>query len=189
MRKLIVPLTMAFVVLFAPAALASHSDPFHWRKPATDTQLRVFLIPQFDSQRYDWPLDHAVSVWTANPRVAMSVASSCPTSAYACISVVDEYKANGRNGLANIHYWPCDWSTTPPFPGRCHIVDATVTFNSYYPMSSSYLRYLTCHEVGHALALGHSSQPDGCMYHTSAGGSSPSDHDDDTLINKYTHGH
>ena len=107
--------------------------------------------------------------------------------------------SSGHVKVCEKNYGPVWFGAATVFPtrvgGDCdscvdasnHIVKAAVRLNNYYTYAySSYRRYVYCHEVGHTLALYHSSSRSSCMW-AEGWPAVPEQHDYDVLSSGYTH--
>lgn len=138
----------------------------------------------------NWPVDQSAYTWNQAVGVdSIYVWGSCPGYANQhCVNVTDRNAGcSGWQGLTTLA-----WNTS------YYITSASVQLNDYngnctvngvtyvYAKNANGYRQDACHEMGHALGMGHNSSTDSCIYGTiinSAGALKP-DGNDFTLIAK-----
>jgi len=106
-----------------------------------------------------WPVREAVASW--NKAIGVDsywTISSCPGGSRHCVDVwADDYGPTGWSG-----------STTYTITFGRNFVDGSVRskLNDWYATSTADRRTSACHEIGHALGVGHNMSRSSCMYGT-----------------------
>jgi hypothetical protein len=138
--------------------------------PAIKWRWNGFSDPQVyfrDHTPARWPVSASVSKWHEAVGIDsywISGGSSCPGSGKHCVNVYSaNYGATGWKG-----------STSYQYDSSRYFIDGTVKvqLNDYYS-STADNRGTTCHELGHALGVGHNTSTSSCMYSTSISGTDP----------------
>lgn len=131
-------------------------NPAHWTNNGyADPQVRFN-----DHTSAAWPVSKAVYSWNQTPGIDSSyLYNSCPFKAGArCIDVFsDDYGDSGWNGLTSFRL-ATDRS------GRFIESATRVQLNDHYAPNSAQRRRTACHELGHALGLGHTQSLASCMH-------------------------
>lgn len=172
---------------------------WHWASTSYPMRLKVYDTTT-DAFRSAGITNHAISQWNQSPKVSLSrrtlganhasVRKSCPF-------------IDGWIRICNYNYGATGWAglsfITNEGASGSHITAATVVINDYYARSClvglllcswnhDQWRRTACHEMGHALGLGHSNNSTSCLGHT--GSSQTIDqHDIDQLNANYSHTH
>jgi len=124
--------------------------PIHWARNGF-VNPRVYF---HDMSSSAWPVGTAITTWNQSARVAPRwVMTGCPILAGShCVWV--NSSGYGASGWLGITYLSWD--------GNLNLIDGSVgiRFNDYYP--STHLA-VTCHEVGHALGMGHNGSTSSCL--------------------------
>lgn len=149
--------------------------------------IEVYFV---DHTGANWPVDTSTYTWNQAQGIDSSYRwANCPgTAGIYCVNVVDQNYGNTCwQGLTSV-----SWD-----PNSRNITSASIKLNDYngtgicngnsvnYAKNSNGYREDACHEMGHALGMGHNFSSSGsCLYGTILNGSSmlsPSS-DDFTLI-------
>jgi Matrixin len=136
----------------------------------------------------NWPVDQSAYTWNQAVGVdSIYVWGSCPGYANQhCVNVTDRNAGcSGWQGLTNVS-WDANYYMTGAtvqlndYNGNCTVNGVTYV----YAKNAYGYRQDACHEMGHALGMGHNSATNSCIYGTiinSAGAQTP-DGNDFTLI-------
>jgi len=152
--------------LYLCATDSNVAHQVHWTNGCcTDPQ--IWFVDHTSSA---WPVSASTTVWNQTPGIdSHYVYGSCPNySGQHCIDITNaNYGCTGWEGLTSVSY-----NTT-----TYNIVSASTKFNDYqglctvngvtydYFKDSNGYRKATCHELGHALGMGHnSSSTTSCLY-------------------------
>lgn len=116
------------------------------------------LVQFSDHTPAPWPVSWAAGVWDTSPAVDVRYGfNRCSTEAGAhCVDVRTEWNAANWVGMT---YWRLD--------AQRAFVDAYVwvRFNERYAgIPTGQRQAAACHELGHALGVGHNTATDSCMY-------------------------
>ncbi|MEV4416797.1 hypothetical protein [Catellatospora sp. NPDC049609] len=129
-----------------------------------------------DYSNANWPFSAAIPSWNTSPDIDVwHRTSACPSGSH-CVTVYNgNYGATGLEGETTYSYY----TTSRTF------VDGTVVIkvNDYYHSTYSQRRQTACHEVGHAIGVGHNVSTASCIY--AVGGTAQNPSGDD--INLLTH--
>lgn len=151
------------------------TNRIHW----TGSHPVVYFLDHTSSQ---WPVYSAASVWNQSTSIDVGYrwyTNGCPGGAH-CVHVYDAYYgATGWTGATSYTYN----TNTLAF------VEGSVVskFNDTYSYSSKELQQTACHELGHALALGHNLYTSSCLYFETTDSASryPADGDFSMLASIY----
>jgi hypothetical protein len=129
--------------------------PLHWRNNGYSDPQVYFN----DHAGANWPTDAAVYTWNQSYGIDSYYRwNSCSSAAGThCVNVWD---ANAG---------PTKWAgrTTYSWDSGRNLIDGSVyvQFNDYYSYNADGFRQNACHELGHALGLGHNVQDYSCMWY------------------------
>lgn len=110
-----------------------------------------------DSSAAIWPAGRAATKWNESTHVRVErTTGSCPGAGTHCVPVVSS------------NYGDTDWIglTTYSYSDR-KFRDGRVDikFNDFYVRNENMGRAVACHELGHAIGLGHNTSKSSCMYY------------------------
>jgi hypothetical protein len=131
------------------------------------------------SSTYEWNIAHGVD--------SLYVSGSCPGySQQYCVNVTDRNAGcSGWEGLTNVSWNSSYYMTGASVQLNDYNGTCTVNGTTYnYSKNANGYRQDACHEMGHALGMGHNSSTNSCIYATiiNSGGALDPDSDDFTLI-------
>jgi predicted Zn-dependent protease len=185
-RAFLVAFVCATAVLMIPSvdATTGHSAGYHW----AGTGERAITV--IDSVKVGWDpaLTAAVTNWNVSNFIDMTVTPGSLTkrSRKRCTPTLNSihvcnyaYGRTGWAGLAKVF-----------FDQNFHIVKANARLNATYVRSASKMQAVACHEIGHALGLGHRPQPEGatsCLSPILSTSSVPDGDDYTELTTIYNH--
>lgn len=162
-------LFVVLVVLAAPA-WAGHDLGLHWVK--RDDRVEVLLIDQTGGR---FPVTQAVHAWNGTGKIHIVMTDRCAPGR-GCIHVrLREMRYLGVSTLYR--------------DGRGHLSAVEVALSSTRRMSASKRLSVTCHEIGHALGLGHREASQSCLVNSSRFPPRPDEHDRAELASVYGHTH
>lgn len=162
-------LALALLVAFAPPVYSSHRLSLHWVN--RESRPTIFLV---DATNGRFPVREAADRWNQGGASHFKLSSSCPPNR-GCTVV--QLRAMRYLGLTRLYH------------DRTHLQRAEIDLSSTRRMSPAKRLSVTCHEMGHALGLGHRLATSSCMYNANAFPLRPDRHDYDALRAQYTHVH
>jgi hypothetical protein len=110
-----------------------------------------------DSSAPIWPAGRAATKWNESTHVRVErITGSCPGAGTHCVPVVSrDYGDTDWIGLTTYSY-----SNRKFRDGKVDI-----KFNDFYVRNENMGRAVACHELGHAIGLGHNTSKSSCMYY------------------------
>lgn len=154
----------------AAPAMADHGLALHWKKRDAG-RISVFLVDQTQGR---FPVRDAVHRWNGTGAIHVVMTDQCPASR-GCIVV--QPRAMRYLGLTTLHN-----------DGE-HITRAVASLSTTRSMSPAKRASITCHELGHALGLGHRQVTSSCLFNGNQFPGRPDRHDLDQLRTQYAHQH
>jgi hypothetical protein len=147
-RKLIVVAVLLGVAAAPAQALAQP----RWYRPAGQTQVTIY-VERTRVGATNWSyLKRAGAEWSRSSRVAVVFVGRCKSRLY-CVKVYEGRWSKRMAGWATLNYDP---KTNYAWYGSIHL-------NNRYLTSSAARRKTACHELGHAVGLGHRTIGRTCM--------------------------
>ncbi len=134
----------AFFFLVFPTASPADATPYRWEES-------VVYVENHASAK--WQVRRAANNLSKGSSLTLRVVGQCPPSS-PCIRVYDTYNIPGST-----------IGRTSSRSSDGHTVDATVYLENKWAQKANrkQRRGLTCHELGHAVGLQHSSRGNTCM--------------------------
>jgi hypothetical protein len=174
-------LVVAALGAAAEPALAGHAGPGHWSRDGLGTAQAYFV----DHTGTQWPVSTSVYKWNEATRPRSYYVTSCPSSSLHCIHVRG-YTNGTAPSPSCVGAYGC---TFVPVGAGNHFGNVRVYLNNTTVNTAYQHRKTTCHELGHALGLGHRSTNDSCMRQGESPPISrfPDSHDFGGLANLYDH--
>lgn len=164
----VVAVTAALIGLAAAPSFAAHALPYHW----PDTPATLQVVDNTDGR---FPVREAIGRWNASSVFHLQLVQEC-RQAERCITITSQ--PSRRLGVTKNFLRGNE---------RQHFHSSHINLSSSRSMSSLQRLSITCHEVGHALGLGHRSGGETCMVNGYRFPPQPDRHDFDQLIR--SHGH
>jgi hypothetical protein len=156
-------------------ACPSNVGPVRWARNG-------FTNPQIVFRDYSssaWPVGTVVSKWNQASNIAASWStSSCPATPKHCVKVYSANYGSDADWTGSTS-WLWDGNTSTRY-----LVDGSVTIklNDYWVSDAGDRREVVCHEVGHAIGLGHNQTKSSCLWYAFQNGASQYPHADDYKI-------
>lgn len=126
--------------------------PKYWRNNGYDDP-QVYFI---DHSSWQWPTDQAVYTWNQSYGIDSYYAwGGCP--GYGGTHCIDVWSGNYGPGWSGLTTWVANSD------GSFVELGSLVQLNDYYSYSGTQRRSNVCHELGHALGLGHAVGGGSCM--------------------------
>lgn len=163
-------LVLVLLVAMAVPATAGHALQQHWVKRGDI--LTVFLV---DHTKGRFPVTQAIHRWNRSPVLHIVKRNECPPNR-GCISVY--LKGMRQLGVTTLYQ-----------DRDRHLVGVRVDLTANRPLSGNQRLSLACHELGHAVGLGHRSGGETCMVNGRRFPLYPDAHDYDDLERQYMHRH
>jgi hypothetical protein len=144
------------------------SHQIRWADGSCCTHPQVWFVDHTGTQ---WPVTTSTYEWNTAHGVDSYYTSSCPNySGQYCVNVTDSNAGcSGWQGLTTI---------TAPASNSYYMTSAKVQLNDYngtctvgattynYSKNANGYRQDACHEMGHALGMGHNTATNSCLYST-----------------------
>jgi len=145
MRRTLLVLLLAAVVMLPTTAGAEHAWGMHWNR-----RTPTFTVQLLDRTAYDAELAAAAADWSQSAVLDVTVVSEC--SSKICATVQDVSSPNGLAGWTN---------ATADVQAHFKMVTTSLNVSVLAGADPAYVANVVLHEVGHTLGLGHGG--DGVM--------------------------
>ena len=178
--RLLTAIALLVLASAAPAPVfASHSTGEHWPDGTV-----VKVLDSTTGDGYGTKLRASVDDWNRAAGVQMHVVERSGTGSDCPYPDLDD-----RIRVCDGHYAPETWAGyAQSYQSGDHYLRGRIRFNLDNGYSDSYVRHLTCHELGHLLGLGHVDGGSSCMV---PGENTwyPTDHDIAAVERNHDHRH